>query len=203
MQDPKAIVREGYDRVSLEYRGDDEGDGAYAGWLRELIEVVPAGGEVLDLGCGNGIPTARWLTSRGYRVSGVDLSPVQVQRARDLVPQAAFECADMSSFQMRERGFDAVVAFYSIIHVPVEEQRGLLERIAEALRQGGAFMATLGAGEWTGTEDDWFGATMYWSHADRDTYLRWLEGAGLIVSWHRFVPEGDGGHTLVLARRTS
>jgi hypothetical protein len=43
-------------------------------------------------------------------------------------------------------------------------------------------------------------APMFWDHADRDTYLRWLDDAGFEVVWHRFVPEGDGGHTLVLAR---
>jgi hypothetical protein len=41
---------------------------------------------------------------------------------------------------------------------------------------------------------------MFWDHADTATYLRWLEAAGLAPIWHRFVPEGDSGHTLILAR---
>jgi hypothetical protein len=43
---------------------------------------------------------------------------------------------------------------------------------------------------------------MFWDHADTATYLRRLEAAGLARIWHRFVPEGDSGHTLVLARAT-
>jgi len=42
---------------------------------------------------------------------------------------------------------------------------------------------------------------MYWSHADRETYLAWLAKAGFEVVWTRFIPEGDSGHTLLLAKR--
>jgi len=41
---------------------------------------------------------------------------------------------------------------------------------------------------------------MYWSHADRATYLALLKETGFEVLWTRFIPEGTGGHTLVLAR---
>jgi len=41
---------------------------------------------------------------------------------------------------------------------------------------------------------------MFWDHADTQTYLTWLEQAGLLPQWHRFIPEGNSGHTLVLAR---
>ncbi len=40
---------------------------------------------------------------------------------------------------------------------------------------------------------------MFWDHADAATYLRWLDAACLPPVCDRFVPEGDGGHTLVLA----
>ena len=42
---------------------------------------------------------------------------------------------------------------------------------------------------------------MYWSQADEATDLQWLARLGLEVVFKRFVPEGDGGHTLVLARK--
>lgn len=199
--DAKDVVRDGYDRISRAYRGDDDDDGQYAGWLTELAALIPAVGKVLDLGCGNGIPVARWLADRGHLVHGVDLSPVMIERARSLVPEATFECADMTSVELPPARWDAVVAFYSLIHVPVDEQPPLLARISSWLRPGGHAMLIVGVRAWTGTEDDWLGATMYWSHTDRETYLAWLAEAGFEVLWDRFIPEGDGGHTLVLARR--
>jgi hypothetical protein len=43
---------------------------------------------------------------------------------------------------------------------------------------------------------------MFWDHADTATYLRWLSEARLTPIWDRYVPEGDSGHSLVLAQAT-
>jgi SAM-dependent methyltransferase len=209
--DPKAVVREGYDRISFEYR-DDAGRGPskgqpmgrpdYESWLGEVMPLLKAGDPVLDLGCGCGVP-ATALLARQFAVTGVDLSPVQIARARRLVPAAHFQCADMSLLKLPAGSFAAVVSFYAIIHVPLDEQPGILRNIGRWLRPGGYLLATVGYGGWTGTQDDWLGAPMYWSHADRATYIAWLKETGFEVQWTRFIPEGTGGHTLVLARTST
>src|ERR1700682_1490291 len=99
LEDPKSIVRHGYDLVSRAYRADDADDGTYAGWLDTLEMRVAPGSSVLDLGCGCGVPVARRL-ARSYEVTGADLSPVQIARARELVPGATFVCADMTTLQI-------------------------------------------------------------------------------------------------------
>jgi SAM-dependent methyltransferase len=199
--DPKEIVRAGYDLVSEAYRPDDASDERYDEWLEELALSLPVGGGVLDLGCGSGVPAVRWLLGHGFEVRGVDLSPVQVARARRLFPRADIRCEDMTELQLPEASLDAVVALYSIIHVPVAEQPTLFGSIHRWLRPGGMLLAIVGATEGTGSEDDWLGAPMYWSHADRDTYLTWLSEIGFELRWHRFVPEEEGGHTLLLVRK--
>jgi hypothetical protein len=66
-------------------------------------------------------------------------------------------------------------------------------------------MATVCSRPWKGEEENWLdaGATMAWSHAGTETYLEWLAAAGFKTLWTRFIPEGEGGHTLFLARRPS
>jgi ubiquinone/menaquinone biosynthesis C-methylase UbiE len=108
MINPKDIVRDGYDRISYEYR-DDAGHSSagrpdYEGWLAELMPLLNDGDPVLDLGCGCGVPATAILAER-YRVTGVDLSPVQIARARRLVPTAQFECADMASIDFPSESF--------------------------------------------------------------------------------------------------
>ncbi|MCI0395919.1 MAG: class I SAM-dependent methyltransferase [Chloroflexi bacterium] len=199
---PKDIVRQGYDKISYNYR-DDAGNGMpsdYAGWLAELALRLPAGAPVLDLGCGCGLPVAQLLAER-FAVTGVDISPVQIERARTLVPAAHFVCADMSTMAFPAGAFAAIVSFYAIIHLPLEEQPALLERLYGWLRPGGYLMATVGHTAWTGTEEEWLGAPMYWSHTDETTYLAWLTSLGFTVHWTRFIPEGDSGHTLLLAQK--
>lgn len=201
-QSPKDIVRQGYDRISYNYRDDDGGNmpSDYEGWLGELTPLLPAGEPVLELGCGCGVPVARLLAQQ-FEVTGVDLSPVQIERAQRLVPAGRFLCADMATLDFPADSFAAVVSFYAIIHVPVEEQPALLANIYRWLRPAGYFMATVGHSQWTGTEENWLGATMYWSHANAATYRQWLEMLDFRLLWTRFIPEGDGGHTLLLAQK--
>jgi ubiquinone/menaquinone biosynthesis C-methylase UbiE len=203
VSDPKEIVRRGYDAVSVRY---DEAYGAetkYAVLLGELRTRLPEGGSVLDLGCGSGVPVARALAADGCRVTGVDLSEVQVRRARERVPRAEFLHADATSVVFPDGSFDAVVCLYTLIHVPLAEQPGLLERIARWLRPGGWFVAATGERAWTGVEDDWLGggAPMWWSQPDATTSREWITRAGLVVEREEFLPEGDGGHVLFWARR--
>ena len=201
--DPVDVVRAGYDSVSWRYRRDEEPAGEYGPWLDALVARLPGSARVLDVGCGCGVPVARELAHSGHRVVGVDLSDVQVARARRLVPAGEFVCGDITTLDFAESEFDAVVAFYSLIHVPVRRQPALLTSLARWLAPGGWFVATLGWSAWTGIEPDWLGgaAPMWWSHADVGTYREWLAAAGLVIESESFVPEGDGGHSLFWARR--
>jgi SAM-dependent methyltransferase len=149
------------------------------------------------------VPAARWLVAHGHQVTGVDISPIQIERARRLVPRATFRCSDVTELDFPDDSFDAIVSFFAIIHVPVEEQPALFQRIGRWLRPDGWFMATLGTQHWTGTEENWLsaGAPMYWSHADADTYRQWIREAGLLAELERFIPEETGGHNLILAHK--
>jgi len=197
--------------ISYEYR-DDEGRGPasdqpgepngrpdYEAWLAELMPLLHDGDPVLDLGCGCGVPATALLAER-CAVTGIDLSPVQIARARHWYQRRNFQRADMSTLEFPSHRFAAVVSFYAIIHVPLDEQPAIFKNIHRWLRPGGHVLATVGSDPWTGVEDDWHGAPMYWSHADRATYIAWLEETGFTVLWSRFIPEGAGGHTLIFAK---
>jgi SAM-dependent methyltransferase len=146
------------------------------------------------------VPATGILAER-FLVTGLDISRVQIERARRLVPAARFLCQDMTNSEFAPESFEAIVSFFAVIHLPIKEQPGMFRKLSRWLRPGGYLLATVGDRAWTGTEDDWHGAPMYWSHADRETYLSWLKEAGFEVLWTRFIPEGDSGHTLLLAKK--
>ncbi len=201
----KRRVRRGYDVVSEAYRGDDyayDGSG-YEKVLNLVLPELRCGQRVLELGCGCGIPVTKTLTEV-CDVTGVDISRVQLARARKLVPGVSLVEADMCRLAFRAAAFRGVVAFYSLIHVPLDDQRALLGRLWEWLEPRGFLLASVGYQKWTGSEEDWCGvpgAMMFWSHEDRATYRRWFEEAGFVIEREEFMPEGTGGATVLLARK--
>ena len=207
METPKEIVKSGYNKVSYAYRGDHPDDAwqeqEYERWINDLTPLLCKRAAVLDLGCGCGLPTTK-LLSQEFEVTGVDISEVQIERAKALVPHATFLCQDMCDLNFPANSFAAIVSFYAIIHVPLEEQPDLFTNMFTWLQSGGYLLATVGLHQWTGMEQNWLdveGGTMYWSHADKKMYLKWLTERGFMVLWDRFIPEGNGGHILLLARK--
>jgi 2-polyprenyl-3-methyl-5-hydroxy-6-metoxy-1,4-benzoquinol methylase len=203
----RALVRAGYNAISHAYRADrgtpnpesSESMGNYGVWVEELGGLLQPGARVLDLGCGAGVPTSKLLADAGFAVTGVDIAEVQIERARSLVPNATFIQADLARWDAAPASFDAVVCLYTLIHVPLQDQRELVPRLHEWLVTGGYLLVIVGHERWTGVEE-YMGAPMFWDHADEATYLSWLEAARLRVLWHRYIPEGSSGHTLVLAQ---
>ncbi len=201
--EPKKIVRESYNRISRAYRGDSVSrDKGYFRWLEILTPLLKSGDPVLDLGCGCGIPVAQEL-ARTFRVTGVDISEVQIARAKSLVPEATFLHEDITSVNFPSNTFAGIVSFFAIIHIPSKEQQPIFKSIFRWLKPGGYLIVTIGHKAWTGYDDDWYGARMYWSHADEDTYLNWLQEIGFVIQHRQFLPEGDSGHVLLLAQRPS
>jgi SAM-dependent methyltransferase len=205
LTDPKTVVREGYDRASHAYRGDEfayESSG-YAYWLSRFTPGLPEGARVLDLGCGCGVPVSRELARR-YDVTGVDISPVQIARARRLVPRARFVCADMAAVAFEPRAFEAAVAFFSLINLPLAEQSTVIERVSRWLVPGGRLLAVVGKWASTRIEPDFRGVrevAMYWSHADVATYRDWFESAGFVIEAEGSEPRrGNPGYSVLIGR---
>ena len=192
----KRVVEAGYDRVA----------GAYAAWsaaifsperdrvTRLLIDELPAGAPVLELGCGNGEPVTRRLAER-FAVTAVDISSEQLARARQAAPGATFILSDMMALDFPGESFAAAVALYSLIHLPCEEHPAMLRRVHAWLRPGGLFVfnsATTDA--YRGYEEDWLGAPMFWSHYGPETTRRLALDAGFELLSQRveLINEGHG-----------
>jgi hypothetical protein len=61
--DPAELARSGYDAISRAYRSDDDPAHEYGPWLASLLKRIPGQGQVLDIGCGCGVPVARRLAA--------------------------------------------------------------------------------------------------------------------------------------------
>lgn len=67
--------------------------------LGPVLDRLPPGGSALDVACGLG-STAVWAARQGFDTLGVDVSPVAVQRARELAEQ--HEVGDRVRFEVHD-----------------------------------------------------------------------------------------------------
>jgi len=111
----------------------------------------------------------------------------------------------MASVEFEPRSFDAAIAFFSLINLPLPEQSVVIERVAGWLVPGGRLLAIVGKLASTRIERNFRGVTgaaMYWSHADVKTYRDWFEQAGFVIEEEGSEPRtGSPGYAVLIGRR--
>ncbi len=165
--------------------------------------AAPGGSRLLELGCGAGSPETKRLAQR-FRVTGVDISPRQVERARAAVPQAEFVCADFTELELPAASFEAVVAFYVFNHVPRELLAPLLGRIHSWLVPGGRLLTAFGVSDNEGWTGEWLGAPTFFASFPAEVNSRLVREAGFAIERDEVVtfqePEGPVSFQWVLAQ---
>ncbi|MFJ9587646.1 class I SAM-dependent methyltransferase [Streptomyces acidicola] len=106
-------------------------------WADRLAAWLPARpADVLDLGCGTG-SLSLLAAERGHRVTGVDLSPAMVDRARTKLAgrAAVFLVGDAATPPVGEERFDVVLVRHVLWTLPDPERA--LRGWSALLRPGG------------------------------------------------------------------
>lgn len=118
-------------------------------WLEAFLAAMPAGGSVLELGCGPG-RIAGVMQAAGLRVDAVDASPEMVALAKSLhgvvARIARFDQID------GDKIYDGVWANFSLLHAPKSAFPEHLARLAAALTPGGRLHLGLKAGTGEGRD---------------------------------------------------
>ena len=136
--DVKAV----YDAVVDDYVANIFHELRHKPFDRQLLDDLAeraGGGIVCDLGCGPG-QVARYLHDHSANACGVDLSPAMVERARALSPGIPFFEGDMRALDMPDRAWQAIVAFYSIVHFRPPELPDIFRELRRVTAPGGLLL---------------------------------------------------------------
>lgn len=186
----KNVVQQGYDELGDAYAAHRSGEGQGMDVLSAFLEAVPESARVLDAGCGPGRPGLSHLIDEVSAV-GLDFSGEQLQLAAEHAPGAALVRGDMTSLPFAAETFDAVVAYWSLIHIPLEDHRTVIDEFARVLRPGGRVLVCEGTERWVGENPDWLdsGVGMEWEIAGAEATREQLHGAGFEITDSWGVPE--------------
>ena len=175
-----------YDEVAAEYtrRIADELD--HKPFDRELLDrfaaMFDADDIVCDIGCGPA-HVARYLSQRGLKVMGIDLSPEMVAQARALNPSLEIRQGNMLGLDVPNESWAGIIALYSIIHIPRANVVSALSELRRCLRRGGRLLVSVYIGDEVLHLDD------LWEHPvcmdfilfRTDEMIRYLSEAGFDV----------------------
>ncbi|OAP60606.1 hypothetical protein AYL99_05608 [Fonsecaea erecta] len=198
MENNKLLVQDGYNKIAKTYLDWIHGRSTVRlDYAERLLSELPHPSEanVLELGCGAGVPCTRLLAQRCGRVFANDISQSQIDLAKTNVREenVDFILGDMTSLKFDRSAIQAVVAFYSIIHLPRDEQRTLLRQIWEWTSPAGYLLCNLGVSDNPGSTADWLGSRMYWSSFDVETNLEMIKDAGFTVIQSEVLHDDEDG----------
>jgi SAM-dependent methyltransferase len=172
----------GYEGVAEEFlsrRGSERSQGIGVAEVRKWAQTLQPGAAVIDLGCGPGYPITEVLVSEGMNVFGVDAAPSFVEAFRRNLPNTPVVCEAVQESRFFDRTFDAVLAWGLMFLLCADDQKRLIQRVAEILAPGGRllFTAPAEASIWndamTGLQSCSLGA---------EEYRRQIVAAGLSIS---------------------
>ena len=203
--DKKKVVRDGYNKIAEKYLTERHAEiQDDITLLSKFVSFIEENDRVLDVGCGAGIPITKFLSEK-FQVTGVDISGKQIELAKQNVPNGVFYCKDMTKLDFPDNYFGGMVAYYSIIHVPRNEQRGLFRNFYRMLKPNGvAILSLLNADNSSYVNNDFLGVEMFWSGYDAETNINILEEIGfeiLLANILRDKLGKEGSHLFVLIRK--
>lgn len=178
-----------------------------ASYDRLLAELQPTA-EVLEVGCGPGNLTLALLRRQpGLKITGLDVAPAMLERARLHCPGATFFCADARQLDCLGGVFDAVVVGFCIPYLKTEDVQTFLSACQRKLRPGGCLYLSYVEGdpEQAGFHSGSGGERVFFCFHRRSQVVGWLEDLGFELKAEFAILEPDGKlefarHTVLIAQ---
>ena len=142
MKDLLDLNKQAWDKLAERYDNRAGALKEFSDVICTFMEKLPKGGKVLDLGCGTGLPYARYLVKEGFDVLGVDLSEEMVRIASKNVPDAKFVQLSMNEITYMDE-FDGVMSSFSMLLLSPDLFKETASRVYSALVDGGYFYLSL------------------------------------------------------------
>ena len=197
----KENVYEAYERIAEWYDNERSKQLDEKEYLDFIIQNIPNGGSILDLGCGGGQPIAQFFIEHGYDLVGIDGSKKMIQLCQKRFPNRTFIEGDMREINLNQK-FHAIVAWDSFFHLPKPDQRRMFPLFQEHCFPHGVLIFTSGAED----SEVWSengGELLFHASLSENEYMDLLAQNEFKVLRHKVKDPNCGGRTVWVAQHSS
>lgn len=170
-------------------------------YLNLIVNSVPAGGSVLDLGCGTGEPILQFFIGKGFKITGIDRSKKMIELCKKRFPNEKWIVLDMRNINLNQQ-FDVVLAWHSFFHLDQDSQRKMFKIFEAHVKPGGILAFTSGEEEGEVWSDNG-GQELYHASLSTKEYNQLLEDASFKVLIHKIRDPECGEATIWVAQKTN
>jgi cyclopropane fatty-acyl-phospholipid synthase-like methyltransferase len=198
-------MQNSYDHIAEQWHANFRGQSyvdRVLGYVDLVLEGLPSGAKVLDLGCGTGNPIAKYIVEKGFRLIAVDESEKMLEIAKQVVPKAEFIHSDMIRVQLAD-GFAAAIAWDSVFHVERKHHSAIFHKLAKSLEPGGRLLLSVGGSGADDFTSEMFGHTFFYSGHEPEVTRKSLEAEGFEIELWEVDDPSSRGHIAVIARRVA
>lgn len=170
-------------------------------WLDAFLGTLPQDGRnIVDIGCGSGMPIADYLIRNACTVTGVDGAAMLIEHATSRFPEHVWIVADMRALPSLGR-FDGIIAWHSLFHLRPDDQRPMFKTFRRLAAPGATLLFTSGTthGEAIGSFE---GQPLYHGSLDTAEYRELLQLNGFETIRHVEADASCGDATVWLALRS-
>lgn len=169
-------------------------------YLNFIQKYLPLKSKILDVGCGTGVPIAKFLINSGYIMTGIDVSKKMIDLCKQRFPKEKWLLADMRILDLNEK-FDAVIAWQSFFHLSHEDQRSTLKSLGSYVEQNGLFIFTSGP-EYGEVWSDNGGHELYHASLSTEEYRQILIDNNFKILVHKIRDPECGEATVWVAQKS-
>lgn len=189
-----------YDRIALWWQQQHRDSTYGIAALERAIQFVENRSAALDIGCGSSGRFIEVLRKNGFTPAGVDVSPEMIALARQRHPDAAFYAEDICTWQLPQT-YDLISAWDSTFHLPIAEQKPVLQKMCAGLNAKGILLFTCGGGIAAHEISGGFeGETFDYSTLGVDEFLRLLNEFGCSCR-HLEYDQYPENHVYIIAQK--
>ena len=132
-----------------------------------FLDKLHPGAEILDYGCGSGRDT-KYFLEQGYKVTAIDGSQELCKLASEYT---GIPVKHMLFQELNEKeAYDGIWACSSILHVPANELRDIIKKMANALRAHGIIYTSFKYGTFEGERNG-----RYFTDMTEETFAKLIQ----------------------------